>query len=115
MIPIRLRIQEGLNKANMKQADLVRETGISKGTISGYLSGRYTPKQKNIYKIAQALNVEIGWLMGFDEHQRIQERTYYYEKCKYILNDLSDSDIKKAYRVLALEFNRLDELKDDLK
>ncbi len=115
MIPIRLRIQEGLNKANMKQADLVRKTGISKGTISGYLSGRYVPKQKNIYKIAQALNVEIGWLMGFDESQRIQERTYYYEKCKYILNDLSDSDIKKAYRVLALEFNRLDELKDDLK
>lgn len=60
------RIKEGMEIRNMKQADLVERTGISKGALSSYISGRYSPKQNNIYLIAKALNVSEGWLMGFD-------------------------------------------------
>ncbi len=60
------RIKEGLRLRNMKQADLVTLTGIGKASISTYLSGRYEPKQRNIYKIAKALNVSEAWLMGLD-------------------------------------------------
>ena len=66
MKTIAQRIREGLNIRGMKQSDLVSATGIGKSSISTYLTGEYEPKQKNIYKIAQALNVSEAWLMGFD-------------------------------------------------
>ena len=62
--PIRLR--EAMNATGKKQVDLVRETGIDKGSISNYLSGRYEPKQEAIYKLALALNVSEMWLWGYD-------------------------------------------------
>lgn len=60
------RIKEGMRIRDLKQADLVSLTGISKGALSSYISGKYTPKQNNIYKIAKALNVNEAWLMGAD-------------------------------------------------
>lgn len=60
------RIKEGLNLRNMKQADLVEKTKINKGSLSSYISGKYAPKQNNIYLIAEALNVNEAWLMGYD-------------------------------------------------
>lgn len=114
MIPIRFRINEALKNNNMKQADLVRKTGISKSTISGYLSGRYIPRQQNIYILAEALNVDIDWLMGFEENTKFMNRSYYFERCNVILRDLKDEDLKKAYRTLCITFDRLEELKKDL-
>ena len=60
------RIREGMELRNLKQSDLVDRTGISKGALSSYISGRYVPKQNNIYLIAKALNVNEAWLMGND-------------------------------------------------
>lgn len=60
------RIKEALAIRNLKQSDLVSLTGIGKSSISTYISGSYEPKQKNIYKIAKALNVNESWLMGND-------------------------------------------------
>lgn len=60
------RIKTALDMRDMKQADLVNITGIGKSSISTYISGEYEPKQKNIYKIAKALDVNEAWLMGYD-------------------------------------------------
>lgn len=60
------RIKEGLEIRGLKQSDLVEKTGISKGALSSYISGRYMPKQNNIYLISKALNVNEAWLMGAD-------------------------------------------------
>ena len=66
MATIAERIKEALSIRNMRQTDLVEKTGIGKSSISTYLSGAYEPKQRNIYKIAKALNVNEAWLMGAD-------------------------------------------------
>ncbi|BDC01549.1 hypothetical protein CP118TE_12580 [Clostridium perfringens E] len=66
MATIADRIKEALEIRNMKQIDLVEKTKIGKSSISTYISGAYEPKQKNIYKIAKALNVDEAWLMGLD-------------------------------------------------
>lgn len=50
----------------LRQSELVVKTGISKGALSSYISGRYVPKQNNIYLISEALNVSEAWLMGAD-------------------------------------------------
>lgn len=60
------RLREALRLSSKKQVDLVRDTGIDKGSISSYLSGRYEPKQEAIYKLSLALNVSEMWLWGYD-------------------------------------------------
>ena len=54
------RLKQALEMRNMKQADLVNMTGIGKSSISTYLSGDYEPKQKNLYRLAKALDVNQG-------------------------------------------------------
>jgi transcriptional regulator with XRE-family HTH domain len=58
------RLKYAMSRKKMKQADLVEITGIGKSSISQYLSGQYMPKQKNLYLIAKALDVNEDWLIG---------------------------------------------------
>lgn len=60
------RLQEAMRYAHMKQADLARATGLSKGGISNYVTGRYEPKSDIISKLAMALGVSEMWLWGYD-------------------------------------------------
>jgi len=59
-----------MDTANMKAIELHERPGISKASISEYLSGNYEPKQRNIFKIAQALNVSPSYLMGVNDDPR---------------------------------------------
>ena len=71
------RLREAMNAANKKQADLVRETGLNRGTVSRYLSGEVEPRQDAAYKLALALNVSETWLWGYDvpmERSPIQKK-----------------------------------------
>jgi transcriptional regulator with XRE-family HTH domain len=65
-VPVADRLREAMTEAGKKQADLVRETGIDKGALSSYLSGKYEPKQKAIGALARALGVSEMWLWGYD-------------------------------------------------
>lgn len=60
------RLKEAMRLTGKKQADLVRETGIDKGSISHYVSGKYEPKDQGIHKLAVALDVAEMWLWGYD-------------------------------------------------
>lgn len=60
------RLKIAMEYNNVKLSKLSNQTGISKPLISNYLSGNYEAKQQNIYKIANALNVNPTWLMGYD-------------------------------------------------
>lgn len=60
------RMKKAMDMRNINQAELCRRTGIGKSSISTYLSGDYEPKQTNLYKIAEALDVSIPWLNGYD-------------------------------------------------
>ena len=60
------RMRTAMDIRNMKQVDLVELTGLTKSAINQYYSGKYEPKQKGTYLIAQALEVSESWLMGYD-------------------------------------------------
>lgn len=60
------RLRLAMSIREIKQADLVRMTGIGKSSISTYLNGDYEPKQINTYKLAKALRVNPSWLLGND-------------------------------------------------
>lgn len=61
------RLNEAFRASGLTQAELCKKTGITKGAMSSYLSGRYFPKQRAIESLADALNVSIPYLMGYDE------------------------------------------------
>ena len=50
----------------MRPVDLVNASGVTKGSISLYLSGRNIATNDRLYAIAKALRVNPGWLMGYD-------------------------------------------------
>lgn len=60
------RLKRAMENSNISQTELAKRTGIGKSSISTYLAGSYEPKQKNIYRMAQVLNVNEAWLMGYD-------------------------------------------------
>ena len=60
------RLKEAMRDSGKKQADLSRETGLNRGTISRYLSGEVEPRQDAAYKLALALNISETWLWGYD-------------------------------------------------
>lgn len=63
------RILSQMTKNGIKQVDLIRETGLSKGTISKWIAGTNIPSGKNVSLLANALKVDTHWLLtGEDEN-----------------------------------------------
>ena len=60
------RMALALQLRGMKQSELCIKTGIPKSAISQYISGEFKPKQDRVFLIAQALDVDEAWLMGYD-------------------------------------------------
>ena len=115
---IKERLREALQNKNMRQADLVAQTGIDKSQISSYLSGKYKPKQENLTLLAEALGVSEYWLLGIDEteergaekestEKRLQayaKRIYSereLEKLVLLYEELSEENRKKAQVYMA--------------
>lgn len=60
------RLHTALKMRDIKPVELHAKTGISKPSISQYMSGLVKPKQDRIYLMARALNVDDIWLMGYN-------------------------------------------------
>ena len=99
------RLQEAMRESHMKQADLARSTGLSKGGISNYVTGRYEPKSDIISKLAKALNCSEMWLWGYDVPK---------ERKKTSSNKVDEPDITEGERLLLDLFRRVPEDKQEL-
>lgn len=60
------RLQKAMDIRNMKQVDLVEKTGLDKTLLSKYLSGISNARQDKLTVLAEALQVNEIWLMGYD-------------------------------------------------
>ena len=60
------RLCEAMSLSGLKPSEIVERTGINKGALSSYISGRYKAKQDNLYLLSKVLNVSEPWLMGLD-------------------------------------------------
>ena len=59
-----------METADINATELSKLTGISKSTISRYLSGGYVPKQKRTDLIARALHTDPGYLIAGTQNQQ---------------------------------------------
>lgn len=60
------RLNRAIQIRNIKPVELVEKTKISKANISCYMSGKYEAKADGVKLLADALNVDPVWLMGYD-------------------------------------------------
>ncbi len=60
------RLEQAFAASGLTQAELARASGIDRGSISLYLSGRYCPKADKLMRLAAALSVSPEWLSGVD-------------------------------------------------
>lgn len=60
------RLYKAMTIKNMKQVNLVEKTGLDKTLINKYLSGKANAKQDKLTVLADALNVNEIWLMGYE-------------------------------------------------
>lgn len=60
------RFNKVISMRNIKPTELAQKTGLSKSTISHYMSGYTKPKSDKLFVLAKALNVREQWLMGLD-------------------------------------------------
>lgn len=86
------RFNKAIAMKNIKPVELSEETGISKSTISHYMSGYTKPKSDKLYVLAKALEVNEAWLMGYDVPM---ERNTTNETLSSVLNTYDERDIKR--------------------
>lgn len=60
------RLKTAMQIRNIKQIDLVEKTGIDKTLLNKYLAGISGARQQKLTLLADALNVNEVWLMGYD-------------------------------------------------
>lgn len=98
------RLREIISIRGIKQVEIIEKTGINKGALSSYITGRYTPKQDNIYKLAKVLCVNPGWLMGLDVSMEPDEPAAPVSPSVAPVQLTSDeSDLLNDYRTLNTE------------
>lgn len=64
------RLNEAMRTRGLRAVDLSERTGIPKGAISYYTSGKSRPKADRLYALARALDVSEAWLLGYDVPMR---------------------------------------------
>ena len=93
------RIKFAMKAKNKKQVDIVKDTGISKGAFSSYLSGQYNPKMDKLQLIANSLDISVKWLIGenvpmqtaTETSHSIPKYIFYNNSCsEYLLDNISD-------------------------
>lgn len=62
----RSRLKDAMHIRGLKAVDLVERTGFTKSKISQYINGVYEPKPDALFTLAKVLDVDEGWLMGYD-------------------------------------------------
>lgn len=84
------RVKQYMTEHGIKQTELVKRTGMSKGNVSNIIAGRIRPNEEFINALCEISNKSAHWwLFGVDEYDNL-----------YSLNELIDffidkNDIKK--------------------
>lgn len=105
------RLRYAMDSTGKTQADLARETGISKATLSRYLSGQFEPKSEAVHKLSIALNVAEMWLWGCDVPMERQAETKKEQPTGTDrLSEKQKAFIDKVMQMSDAELDRLDKI-----
>lgn len=98
------RLKKAMDFNNMKQVDLVNKTGLDKTLINKYLAGIMKAKQDKLTILADALNVNEVWLMGYDISKERELKELRLDKLGNPVSDIPLlGTVKAGYDYLAQE------------
>lgn len=60
------RLYLAMVRAGLRAVDVSKKTGISKSSLSRYLSGGYEPNGDRLHRLAVALDVSEAYLLGYE-------------------------------------------------
>ena len=69
----RERLTQLIESSAKSQTSIASDFGISKQTLSAWLTGQNSPRTPTISALASYFDVSIAWLMGFDVPMRESE------------------------------------------
>ena len=117
------RLAEIMKERNLRQVDILRKSEpfqkklgvkMGKSALSQYLSGKSVPDQDKLVLLAQTLDVNEAWLMGFDapkysESQKNKNISHSFDlsnlRNEVVLFDgkpLSDEDVDRIAKIIEL-------------
>lgn len=106
------RLKTAMRIRNFKQVDLVEKTKLDKSLINKYLSGVSNARQSKLTILADALDVNEVWLMGYDvsmerELKEEQNNNFRYASHNGINTDgLDEEDIEEINRFVEFVKNK---------
>lgn len=96
------RLKEAMAACHIKAVELSQQTGIPKGAISYYLSGKSKPKSDRVHILAKTLDVSEAWLLGYDvPRNRTVEQKKNDDLVKVIAQLRSDPEFFNVVSLLA--------------
>ena len=83
------RLKEAMDSRKISAAELSKLSGVSKSSLSRYLSGSYKAGAKHSVMLAKALGVNEIWLMGFDSVRDAYNLNQPFEKVNRLLKHIN--------------------------
>ena len=98
------RIKKALRIRGKKNSDLAYFLKIDRGTITNYINDKYAPKTDRLNLMAQYLNVDPVWLLGYNvpmesHHEKIKKDD---EKTEIIISSLKELSDPQKQIVLSM-------------
>ncbi len=88
-----IKILGVLREKNLTQKDLAEKIGITQAALSKILSGKFLTKVSTVQKIANSLNVPVGYLMDDNQEKNLENNNIILELLKSqnsILNEINE-------------------------
>ncbi|MCG3083727.1 MULTISPECIES: helix-turn-helix domain-containing protein [Anoxybacillus] len=103
------RIKQRLKQLNLKQKDLVEQTGQPKSTINKIVNGTVTPRVDLLIPISKVLDVSIDWLVANEREKQHHYESKLEEEIINILRHASEKEKIYIYFIISYIFKMLDE------
>ncbi len=88
------RLKAAMNRRRISSAELCKRSGISKSSMSEYLSGKFMPKVDKLYAIATVLDASPLYLQGKIENEQPDELTAMEKELLLCFKKLNDAGQK---------------------
>lgn len=108
------RIKESMKEKGLKQVDIVKTTGVSKGSVSKWLAGKAKPSGEYLLRLSQVLGESEYWLLNgeypYSSYADIDDamdsiNAYEEGRRDYYITELGlDPDLPYSIRFLQEEF-----------
>ncbi|WP_240468795.1 helix-turn-helix domain-containing protein [Anoxybacillus sp. MB8] len=95
------RIKQRLKQLNLKQKDLVEQTGHSKSTINKIVNGTVTPRVDLLIPISRVLDVSIDWLVANERKEKANDKSKVEDEIINILRHVDETKKVHIYFIIS--------------